>query len=56
MECSLCEEPKPVHRKLTLTKDYGELLDSANYCEDCWNDIRASVEDASGLRDGRQEN
>ena len=56
MKCTLCEEPRPIYRKLMLTKADGELLDSATFCRDCWNDIRTSVEDASGLPDGRQEN
>ncbi len=55
IEGSLCDEAKPIHRKLTLTKDDGLVIDAARFCHDCWNDIRQSVEDASGLIDRRQE-
>ncbi|HXG49255.1 MAG TPA: hypothetical protein VNO52_16650 [Methylomirabilota bacterium] len=56
IECSLCDEAKPIHRKLTLTNDDGLVIDTARFCRDCWNNIRQSVEDASGLIDRRQEN
>jgi hypothetical protein len=55
IECSLCDEPKPIHRELVLTSREGRLIDQARFCRDCWNDIRQSVEDASGLIDRRQE-
>ena len=55
IECSLCDEAKPIHRKLSLTDAQGLLIDEARFCRDCWNDIRHSVEDASGLIDRRQE-
>ncbi len=55
IECSLCDEPKPIYRKLTLTNDDGLVIDAARFCRDCWNDIRRAVEDASGLIDRRQE-
>jgi hypothetical protein len=55
IECSLCDEAKPIYRKLTLTNDDGLVIDAARFCLDCWNDIRRSVEDASGLIDRRQE-
>ena len=55
IECSLCDEAKPIHRKLTLTNADGFVIDAARFCRDCWNDIRQSVEDASGLIDRRQQ-
>jgi hypothetical protein len=55
IECSLCDEAKPIYRELLLTNREGRLLDAARFCRDCWNDIRPSVEDASGLIDRRQE-
>jgi hypothetical protein len=55
IECSLCDEAKPIHRKLSLADAQGLLIDEARFCRDCWNDIRQSVEDASGLIDRRQE-
>ena len=55
IECSLCDEPKPIHRKLTLTNADGLVIDAARFCRDCWNDIRQSVEDSSGLIDRREE-
>jgi len=55
IECSLCDEAKPIHRELVLTNREGLLLDRAQFCRDCWNDIRQSVEDASGLIDRRRE-
>ena len=51
IECLICEEIKPLHRKLSLIKDDDEVLDFALYCVDCWNSIRKSVEKASGLID-----
>jgi hypothetical protein len=53
IECSLCDEAKPIHRELVLTNREGLLLDKVQFCRDCWNDIRQSVEDASGLVDHR---
>ena len=55
IECSLCDEAKPIHRELVLTNRGELLLDKARFCRDCWNDIRQSVEDSSGLSDRRQE-
>jgi len=55
VECSLCDEAKPIYRELVLTNREGLLLDRARFCRDCGNDIRHSVEDASGLIDRRQE-
>jgi hypothetical protein len=55
IECSLCDEPKPIYRELVLTNCEGLLLDKAQFCRDCWNDIWQSVEDASGLIDRRQQ-
>jgi hypothetical protein len=54
-ECSLCKDPKPIYRELVLTTRKGLLLARSQFCRDCWNDIRQSVEDASGLIDRRQE-
>jgi hypothetical protein len=51
----MCDEAKPIHRELVLTNREGLLLDKVQFCRDCWNDIRQSVEDASGLIDRRQE-
>lgn len=51
IECSLCHEDKPIHRELVLTNREGLLIAQARFCRDCWNDIRRSVEDASGLID-----
>jgi hypothetical protein len=42
-ECSLCDEVKSNHRELVLTNREGLLLDKAQFCRDCWNDIRQSV-------------
>jgi hypothetical protein len=55
IECSLCYEANPIHRKLTITNADGLVIDAARFCLYCWNDIRRSVEDASGLTDRRQE-
>ncbi|HOL72085.1 MAG TPA: hypothetical protein PKW45_11620 [Bryobacteraceae bacterium] len=55
IECSVCDEPKPIHRKLSLTDAQGLLIDEASFCRACWNDIHGSVEDASGLIDRRRE-
>ena len=55
IECSLCDKAKPIHRELVLTGREGRLIDQARFCRDCWNDIRRSVEDASGLIDRHQQ-
>lgn len=55
IECSLCDEPKPIHRKMTVTDTNGNVIDHARFCRDCWNDIRTSVEDATGLIDRSQK-
>ena len=51
IECSICEETKPLHRKLSLVNANGELLDYVVYCVDCWNSIRKSIERVSELID-----
>ena len=35
IECSLCDEAKPIHRELVLTNREGLLLDKARFCRDC---------------------